>query len=167
MNTRVLLYGVVGLVLMLVLSSGGADLDNSPVALNLAQQSAYKNECLKEIIGFEQPARSKIRFCDCVTASFEKKVAENAAFVESYEAFLGRYIELSQSPFRASRALSSNYQQDFRSGHIKLDILLSVKNLRHPFPELVGDSKLLGEVLDETWKIAMIACSQVETPTRR
>ncbi len=160
MNTRFLLYGLVALVLVLALGGGGAD-EDSPLTFNLRQQAAFKNECMKEVIGFEQPTRSKFRFCDCVVARLEKLWLGDAAFPEAYVAFIERYLELSQSPKKASRVLASRTQDDFRTGFQKFDILLSNKNMRHPFTELVEEAKPLNETVEKSWKTSMLECSRL------
>jgi len=165
MNTRIILYAVVGVFVVLMMQGGGGQ-GGTALTLGIRQQSALKNECMKEIIGFEQSAKSKFAFCECVTSSFEEKLKANEKLVEAHAAFVAKYLELRESPKSISRSLASTSSsaRDFSTGEDKLDIVLSSLDLRYSFAELKELVPLLAEGVDSEWKNAMIGCSQLETP---
>jgi hypothetical protein len=165
MNKRFLLYGIVALVLVLVLSGGGDSAsENAAFALSVRQQAALKNECMKEIVGFDQAARSKFLFCDCVTEKFETRINANEELIKIREAFVAKYLELKEDPRSISRSLASRNAERFTSGSDKVDILLSTMVLRYPFTEMKDLSESLVTGIDQDWKKTLIECSNVETP---
>jgi hypothetical protein len=165
MNKRFLLYGIVALVLVLLLAGDGDSASESTAfPLSVRQQAAFKNECMKEIVGFDQAARSKFLFCDCVTEKFETRINANEELIKIHEAFVAKYLELKEDPRSMSRSLASRNVERFTSGSDKGDILLSSMVLRYPFSEMKEVSENLVKGVEQDWKKTLIECSSVETP---
>ncbi|MEO5667075.1 MAG: hypothetical protein ABIR96_03360 [Bdellovibrionota bacterium] len=167
MNKRVLLYGIVGAFLLYMFLGDDAPKGAGALALDLRQQSAFKNECRKEIVGFEQPARSKSSFCDCVADAFETKLTNDEETKKNYAAFVAQYSQLTDSPRSISRSLSSNSVESFTSGDEKVDILLSSLDLRYRFKEMADLSTVLTKNVATQWKSALVTCSHIDAPIGR
>lgn len=165
MDKRVVLYGGVGLVLAMVVASGDGASTASPLQLSLRQNAAFRNECLQELIEFEQVSRVKFSFCECVLNNFQEKILANESLKTAYETFYSSYSARASSPRDTSRALATNAHENFEVAPAKLAILFSNLELRYNFRDMQNEVTTLSELLEQDWKRAMIGCSQIKTPT--
>jgi|GEM_PF-3251917 len=165
MNTRVILYGAVGLVLFMALGGGGGSSAESEkfFPLSLRQQSGYKNECIKGIDSFEATILAKIKFCECVVSGFDDLINVDEELQKKHAAFTEAYTELAESPQDASRALASAHISDTTMGWSMGPIfsLLSVEGpFKYGFKQLQPQVDELSKDFDAAWKKSTLSCTQ-------
>jgi hypothetical protein len=164
MNMRVVLYGGVGAVLVFALTGGesGGSGEGAALALNLRQQAAYNNECMKEVVGFELSMQGKLKYCGCVVDDFQARINKNEKLLERHKAFVAKYLEMKGTPRVASRSLASASEHIFSTSSAKLDILFSSMILRYDFPEVRQSFPELAKDVEGDWKASMIACTELK-----
>jgi len=159
MNKRFLLWAVVGLILFFVLSDDSAEVESNPFTFSLRTKAFFQNDCLKEIIGFDSPGRSKIRYCECVVDKFSSGMSVDLPLMEKWEATLASYSAMSGRARDRSRILAFKPATHFTSGIERLDILLRPYRLKYVFPEMEDEWKALDKELGDYWKKSLIGCT--------
>lgn len=160
MNPRFILYGIVALVLVLMLGDDSSTATKSPLILTEKNKAFFHTECMKEIVGFESSAGTKIRYCECVVTKFSESLAEDAPLMESWKAAMLTYQGYAQTPRKSAGALAFKPDVHFSSGYPRLDVLLRMEKVTIKFPEMDSVWKDLVQKLDLHWKHSMLACTQ-------
>ena len=158
MNRRLLIYGAMGLVLLLLLSEEPQD-ESNPFEFSVRTRAFFQTECMKEIIGFDSAARAKIRYCECVVTAFSEKLKGDASLGEQWSTALSEYEVFSGNVRTRSRALASQ-PNHFTSGHLRLDEMLKPARLKFVFLEMASTWEGLNKSVDAHWKQSMNSCAR-------